>query len=76
MTSMRCCIYPYQPLHLKQSNVLKLMTRLDVGHIMIRINFYVENVTCVICDGVNEDMKDLFSQCDFNQNLWWKLNHE
>jgi hypothetical protein len=52
------------------------MTKLDVGHIMIRINFYVENVTCVICDGVNEDMKDLFSQCDFNQNLWWKLNHE
>jgi hypothetical protein len=75
MISMRCCIYHYQPLNLKQSNAL-VMTRLDVEDIMIRINFYVENVTCVLCDGLNEDMKHLFSGCDFNQNLWWKLNHE
>jgi hypothetical protein len=37
------------------------MTRLDAEDMMIRINFYGENVTCVLLDGVNEDM--IFSGC-------------
>jgi hypothetical protein len=45
------------------------MTKLDTEDIMVRINFYVENITCVLRDGVNEDMNHLFFECDFQQNL-------